>query len=168
MKIFRDFGHGKYIRPTILELGGKNPAIVSRNADLEDAAIGIVRSAFGLQGQKCSACSRVFIEAPVYDQLASRLVELTNKMMIGDPTDAQCLSGTGGEQEPPIGIISVSSGELAQAGKILTGGKVLTEGELCQRLLLRAHPGGTAAGSPLVEGGDVPADHHHCPGGEPG
>ncbi len=44
-----------WIRPTILELGGKNPAIVSRNANLDDAAIGIVRSAFGLQGQKCSA-----------------------------------------------------------------------------------------------------------------
>jgi 1-pyrroline-5-carboxylate dehydrogenase len=53
-----------YVRPTILELGGKNPAIVSRHADLERAAIGIVRSAFGLQGQKCSACSRVYIEAP--------------------------------------------------------------------------------------------------------
>jgi len=55
MKIFRDFAGGRYIRPTILELGGKNPAIVSRNADLERAAIGIVRSSFGLQGQKCSA-----------------------------------------------------------------------------------------------------------------
>ena len=58
MGIFRDFAQGKYVRPAILELGGKNPAIVSRNADLERAAIGIVRSAFGLQGQKCSACSR--------------------------------------------------------------------------------------------------------------
>src|SRR5512141_1018859 len=67
MNIFRDFGHGPWIRPTILELGGKNPAIVSRNANLEDAALGIVRSAFGLQGQKCSACSRVYIEEPVYE-----------------------------------------------------------------------------------------------------
>ena len=55
MKIYRDFGGSKWIRPAILELGGKNPAIVSKNANLEDAAIGIVRSAFGLQGQKCSA-----------------------------------------------------------------------------------------------------------------
>ncbi len=57
MGIYRDFAKGEYVRPTILELGGKNAAIVSRNADIEDAAAGIVRSAFGLQGQKCSACS---------------------------------------------------------------------------------------------------------------
>ncbi len=56
MKIFRDFASGSWVRPTILELGGKNPAIVSRNANLEHAATGIVRSSFGLQGQKCSAC----------------------------------------------------------------------------------------------------------------
>ncbi|HLE50874.1 MAG TPA: aldehyde dehydrogenase family protein, partial [Anaerolineales bacterium] len=67
MGIFRDFAKGPYVRPTILELGGKNPAIVSRHADIERAAIGIMRSAFGLQGQKCSACSRVYIEAPLYD-----------------------------------------------------------------------------------------------------
>src|SRR5512142_1283440 len=66
MKMFQDYAHGKYIRPIILELGGKNPAIVSRHADLDRATAGIVRSAFGLQGQKCSAASRVFIEEPVY------------------------------------------------------------------------------------------------------
>jgi 1-pyrroline-5-carboxylate dehydrogenase len=49
MGIYRDFAKGEYVRPTILELGGKNPAIVSRNADIEEAAAGIVRSAFGLQ-----------------------------------------------------------------------------------------------------------------------
>ena len=107
MKIFRDFGHGKYIRPTILELGGKNPAIVSRHANLEDAAIGIIRSAFGLQGQKCSACSRVLVEDPVYDQLARRLVELTNKMVIGDPTERSVYLGPV-VNKPPTGIISVS------------------------------------------------------------
>ncbi|HEX9013438.1 MAG TPA: aldehyde dehydrogenase family protein, partial [Anaerolineaceae bacterium] len=74
MGIYRDFAHSTWVRPTILELGGKNPAVVSRNADLDEAATGIVRSAFGLQGQKCSAASRVLIEAPVYDQLVDRLV----------------------------------------------------------------------------------------------
>ncbi len=64
MKIYRDFGSGRWVRPAILELGGKNPVIVSKNADLEIASAGIIRSAFGLQGQKCSAGSRVYIEAP--------------------------------------------------------------------------------------------------------
>jgi len=127
MGIFRDFAKGPYVRPTILELGGKNPAIVSRHADIERAAIGIMRSAFGLQGQKCSACSRVYIEAPLYDTLVTRLVELTNKLAIGDPTDRAVYLG------PVINKNSYRdfqhfTEELSQAGDFLTGGKILTEG----------------------------------------
>src|SRR5512138_1499473 len=87
MRMYRDFAQRNYMRPVILELGGKNPAIVSRHANLEDAATGIVRSAFGLQGQKCSAASRVIVEEPVYDELVGRLREITEKLVIGDPTD---------------------------------------------------------------------------------
>ncbi len=128
MKIFRDFAQGPYVRPTILELGGKNPAIVSRHADLERAAIGIVRSAFGLQGQKCSACSRIYVEEPVYDRLVTKLVDLTNKLTIGDPTDRNVYLG------PVINRNSYQdfknfTEELSQSGRILTGGKVLIEGE---------------------------------------
>ncbi|MCF6278608.1 MAG: aldehyde dehydrogenase family protein, partial [Anaerolineales bacterium] len=93
MNIYRDFGGGKYVRPTILELGGKNPAIVSRNANLERAAIGIVRSAFGLQGQKCSACSRVLVEEPCYDELVARVKTLTENLVIGDPTRRETYLG---------------------------------------------------------------------------
>jgi 1-pyrroline-5-carboxylate dehydrogenase len=128
MKIFRDFAGGLWVRPTVLELGGKNPAIVSRHADLERAAIGIVRSAFGLQGQKCSACSRIFAEAPIYDRLVGRLVELTNKLIIGDPTGRSVYLG------PVVNQSSYQDyqnfvAELRQAGTILTGGKVLTDGD---------------------------------------
>jgi 1-pyrroline-5-carboxylate dehydrogenase len=128
MKIYRDFSEGKYPRPTILEMGGKNPAIVSRNADLERAAVGIVRSAFGLQGQKCSACSRVYVEEPVYEELVPRIVELTEKLEIGDPT------GRGVYLGPVINKGSYQdykdySEELSQSGEFLTGGKVLADGE---------------------------------------
>jgi 1-pyrroline-5-carboxylate dehydrogenase len=131
MKIFRDYASGRYVRPIILELGGKNPAIVSRHADLERAAIGILRSAFGLQGQKCSACSRVYIEEPVYDKLVGRLVELTNKLVVGDPTDRQVYMG------PVINKGSYQdfkdfTEELSQAGHFLTGGKVLVDGPLAK------------------------------------
>jgi 1-pyrroline-5-carboxylate dehydrogenase len=127
MNIYRNFSHGPWIRPTILELGGKNPAIVSRHANLEDAALGISRSAFGLQGQKCSACSRVFVEDAVYDQLVSRLVELTSKMVIGDPTDRSVYLG------PVVNRSSYRdyqnfAEDLSQHANILTGGKVLTDG----------------------------------------
>jgi 1-pyrroline-5-carboxylate dehydrogenase len=128
MKIYRDFAGGSYVRPSILELGGKNPAIVTRNADVERAAIGIMRSAFGLQGQKCSACSRIYVEAPIYDRVVTRLVELTNQLTVGDPTDRKVYMG------PVINRSSYDdfknlTEELSQAGKFLTGGKALTEGE---------------------------------------
>jgi 1-pyrroline-5-carboxylate dehydrogenase len=93
MKMYQDFARGKYVRPVILELGGKNPAIVSKNADLERATIGIVRSAFGLQGQKCSAASRVLVDESVYDEMVSRLKEAAEKLAIGDPTDKATYNG---------------------------------------------------------------------------
>ncbi|MGB9673305.1 MAG: L-glutamate gamma-semialdehyde dehydrogenase [Anaerolineales bacterium] len=147
MKIYADFGKGKYVRPTILELGGKNPAIVSRNADLERAAIGILRSAFGLQGQKCSACSRVYIEEQVYETLVNRLVELTNRLTIGDPTDRNTYMG------PVINKKAYQDyqkyiEELAQSGTILTGGKVLTDG---------AYSNGYFCAPTLVS--DLPLEH---------
>jgi 1-pyrroline-5-carboxylate dehydrogenase len=129
MKMFQDYAHGKYIRPIILELGGKNPVIVSRHADLERAAAGIVRSAFGLQGQKCSAASRVFIEEPVYDALVAKLKELADKLTIGDPTDRKNFLGP---------VINKSSYQEFQdfckeikdgGGKFLTGGKTVTDSE---------------------------------------
>ncbi len=128
MGIYRSFAEGDYVRPTILELGGKNPAIVSKNADIEDAAVGIVRSAFGLQGQKCSACSRVFVEEAVYDQLVDRVVELTQKLKIGDPVERETYMGpvvTKGAYQDFQEFCS----ELKEAGKVLVGGDVLTEGD---------------------------------------
>jgi 1-pyrroline-5-carboxylate dehydrogenase len=148
MRIYRDFAGGRYIRPTILELGGKNPAIVSRHADVERAAIGIVRSAFGLQGQKCSACSRVFIEEPLYDQVVAKLVDLTNKLTIGDPTEREVYLG------PVVNSSSYEdyknfNEELSQAGHFLTGGHVLTDGKYAK---------GYYVTPTLVA--DVPFDHH--------
>jgi len=126
--MYRDFANRNYVRPIILELGGKNPAIVSRHADLERATVGIVRSAFGLQGQKCSAASRVIVEEPVYDELVSRLKDMTDKLVIGDPTDKNVYLG------PVINQWSYNdfknfTEEIDQAGgKFLTGGKVKTGG----------------------------------------
>lgn len=131
MNLYKQFAGGKWIRPIILELGGKNPTIVSRHADLEAAATGIMRSAFGLQGQKCSACSRVFVEEAAYDELVSRLVELTNKIVIGDPTERSVYLG------PVVNKSSFQqyqefTAELAKAGRILTGGKTLSDGALAK------------------------------------
>ena len=148
MGIFRDFSNCAYIRPIILELGGKNPVIVSKHADLEKAAVGILRSAYGLQGQKCSAASRVFVEEPVYDDLADRLVKKINQLVIGDPTERNVYLGPVVNRNSYRDFMNFSE-ELSQAGNFLTGGKVLTEGQyakgyFCQPTLVA----------------DVPLDHH--------
>jgi 1-pyrroline-5-carboxylate dehydrogenase len=129
MKMFQDFGTRNYIRPIILELGGKNPVIVSKNADLERATIGIIRSAFGLQGQKCSAASRVLVEESVYDDLVSRLKTAGEKLVIGDPTDRNTYNG------PVVNKSSYKEfkdfcEEINQGGgKFLIGGNVKTGGD---------------------------------------
>ncbi len=85
MRICRSMLSGSYPRPCIAEMGGKNAAIVTRNADLDRAVPGIVRSAYGLSGQKCSACSRVYVEEAVADTLIERLRAEIGKIRVGDP-----------------------------------------------------------------------------------
>jgi len=147
MSVYRQFAQREYVHPVILEMGGKNPAIVSRNADLDRAVKGIVRSAFGLQGQKCSANSRIYLEEPIYDQVVARLVEETEKLTIGDPGDRETYLGpviAGG----PYSDYKNYTEELSQAGKILTGGKALTDGDYAQGYFVEPT---------LVA--DVPLDH---------
>jgi 1-pyrroline-5-carboxylate dehydrogenase len=74
-----------WIKRTILEMGGKDSILVSEDADLDAAVQGVVSSAFGFSGQKCSACSRAIIEAPLYDVFVERLRERVPKLTIGDP-----------------------------------------------------------------------------------
>lgn len=86
MHIIRSFAASQLPRPVIAEMGGKNPTVISKKADLDKAALGVMRSAFGLQGQKCSACSRVYVHNDVKDAFEEKLVELTRKINVGDPT----------------------------------------------------------------------------------
>src|SRR5216117_3341357 len=73
-------------KPIITEMGGKNPAIVTASADLDKAAVGVMRAAFGYGGQKCSACSRVLVDERVKDAFVARLLAETEKIKVGDPT----------------------------------------------------------------------------------
>ena len=128
MRMYRDFAQRSYIRPIILELGGKNPAIVSRNANLEDAATGIVRSAFGLQGQKCSAASRVIVEAPVYDALLGKLKAKTEALVIGDPTERGTYLGPVINKSSYNDFKNFTEEINGAGGQFLTGGHVKTGG----------------------------------------
>jgi 1-pyrroline-5-carboxylate dehydrogenase len=73
-------------RPFIAEMGGKNATIVTSNADLDKAVEGVMRGAFGYGGQKCSACSRVYVSERLKDEFVMKLVEKTSNLKIGDPT----------------------------------------------------------------------------------
>ena len=69
MNLVRQMTGGAYPRPCIAEMGGKNPCIVTEHADLDAAAMGIARSAYGMGGQKCSAVSRLYVHEAVADRL---------------------------------------------------------------------------------------------------
>ncbi|HVU86492.1 MAG TPA: L-glutamate gamma-semialdehyde dehydrogenase [Pirellulales bacterium] len=75
------------VKRVIAEMGGKNAIIIDDDADLDEAVLGVVKSAFGYQGQKCSACSRVIVLAAVYDQFLARLIEATRSLKVGPADD---------------------------------------------------------------------------------
>ncbi len=94
MQVARNALSGRYPRPAIIEMGGKNPTVISNKANLEKAVQGVVRSAFGLDGQKCSACSRVYVHKDVYDDFVGKLVAATSKLKVGDPSTREAFMGT--------------------------------------------------------------------------
>ncbi len=81
------------VKKVIAELGGKNAIIVDADADLDEAVSGVVKSAFGYQGQKCSACSRVIVLAEVHDVFLQRLIAATESLKIGLPEDPSTMVG---------------------------------------------------------------------------
>lgn len=83
----------KQVKRVIAELGGKNAIIVDADADLDEAVSGVVRSAFGYQGQKCSACSRAIVLADVYDVFLQRLIAATESLQIGMPENPSTVVG---------------------------------------------------------------------------
>src|SRR4029078_9918542 len=110
-------------------MGGKNPAIVSSHADLDEAAEGIMRSAFGFGGQKCSANSRVYVERAVHDQLGQLLVDKTEQIEIGDPLERANWLGPIIDQKA-VDRHQKAVGEARKGGEGFTGGEHLWDGDL--------------------------------------
>jgi 1-pyrroline-5-carboxylate dehydrogenase len=77
----------KWIKRTILEMGGKDSIIVDADANIDAAVEGVAQAAFGFQGQKCSACSRAIVDEKIYDVFLERLKERVSKITVGDPTE---------------------------------------------------------------------------------
>jgi acyl-CoA reductase-like NAD-dependent aldehyde dehydrogenase len=128
---------GRYPKPCIAEMGGKNACIVTAGADLERASAGILRSAFGMGGQKCSALSRLYVRREVADALLGKLLEQTQALRIGDPA----------RRENWLGPVTTRSGyedyaryvrQLGTDGaRILSGGEQLTDGALAHGQFVR-------------------------------
>lgn len=129
-ELYRNFSKA-WPRPCIVEMGGKNPAIVLRSADIEEAAEGILRSAFGFGGQKCSANSRVYVERPVHDAFVAALVAKTEQLVVGNPLPRTAFMG------PVIDRRAVERHQHAvvearRDGTVFAGGEHLRDGDLAR------------------------------------
>ena len=114
----------KMPRPFIAEMGGKNATVVSESADLEKATEGVMRAAFGYGGQKCSACSRVYVHAKLKNEFVEKLVRKTLRLKVGDPTLKDTFLG------PVINENAYRNyqryiQEAKSAGTIATGGEIV-------------------------------------------
>jgi 1-pyrroline-5-carboxylate dehydrogenase len=112
-----------WIKRTILEMGGKDSIVVSADANFDAAVAGVVASAFGFSGQKCSACSRVIVEEPIYDAFVERLRESVEKLTVGDPLENKNLGPVVNEaaMKSILGYVEIGKKE----GRLVAGGKAV-------------------------------------------
>ncbi|MBU1145725.1 MAG: L-glutamate gamma-semialdehyde dehydrogenase [Firmicutes bacterium] len=111
-----------WLKRVIAEMGGKDAILVDSDVDCDFAADAIVKSAFGFSGQKCSACSRAIIHQDVYEEVVKKIIEITNKIQMGDPTDYSNNMGPvndGKAFESISQYIEIGKKE----GKLVAGGK---------------------------------------------
>jgi 1-pyrroline-5-carboxylate dehydrogenase len=128
MQIYEQFARG-VPRPAVCEMGGKNPTVVSAKADLDLAADGVMRSAFGFTGQKCSACSRVYVERAVADEFVAKLADRAAKVAVGDPVERDVYMGPVIDGEA-VERFRQAVAEARRDGKVVAGGEVLGGGAL--------------------------------------
>jgi 1-pyrroline-5-carboxylate dehydrogenase len=111
-----------WIKRVVAEMGGKDAIIVDRDTDLDEAAKGVVQSAFGFQGQKCSACSRAIVHADVYDTVLEKIVEGTEQLKLGEPTDPATNLSAVINQKAFKTINEYIEKGRAEGGRVVAGG----------------------------------------------
>jgi 1-pyrroline-5-carboxylate dehydrogenase len=111
-----------WIKRVVAEMGGKDAIIVADDADLDEAATGVVQSAFGFQGQKCSACSRAIIDARVYDPMIEKIAERTAKIKVGAPTDNGTTMSAVINEKAFKAINGYVEKGKAEGGRVVAGG----------------------------------------------
>jgi 1-pyrroline-5-carboxylate dehydrogenase len=115
----------KWIKRTILEMGGKDSIIVDADADLDAAVEGVAAAAFGFQGQKCSACSRAIIDEKIYDVFLERLKDRVSKITVGDPTENKPMGPVINEKAMQNILDYIEVGK--KEGRLIHGGARATE-----------------------------------------
>jgi 1-pyrroline-5-carboxylate dehydrogenase len=121
-KVAADAAPGQmWIKRTVLEMGGKDAIIVDADADLDAAVEGVAASAFGFQGQKCSACSRAIIDEKIYDKFLEKLKPRVEKIKVGDPAENANMGAVinEGSMKDILGYIEQGKKD----GRIITGGE---------------------------------------------
>ncbi len=115
----------KWIKRVIVEMGGKDTIVVDSEADIDDAVKGVVESAYGFQGQKCSACSRAVVDAAIYDEFVEKLKVETEKLVIGDPSEDYPVGPVINEaaQNSIMSYVKIGNEE----GRLLTGGYTIDD-----------------------------------------
>ena len=131
-RLLTQMAGGAWPRPCIAEMGGKNPCIVTARANLDDAAAGIVRSAYGMDGQKCSALSRLYVDRGVADGLIERLRAQMGAIRIGDPTRRENWLGTVINARAAGQYARYVDDLRAGGATLLAGGRGLREGHLAR------------------------------------
>ena len=116
----------KWIKRVVAEMGGKDSIVVAADADLDAAVEGVALSAFGFQGQKCSACSRAVVDEKVYDEFVDKLKARVGKITVGDPSDPANFMGPVVNEAALKSIMGyIDKGQ--REGRLLTGGKRASE-----------------------------------------
>jgi 1-pyrroline-5-carboxylate dehydrogenase len=126
-RLFRELQQGDWIKPVVMELGSKNPCIITEKADLKKAVEGVVRAAFGYSGQKCSALSRIYVQRSIKKEFLAALKNRLKEIRVMDPRARDAFMG------PVINAAAVETFEDAvksaeKKGKIFFGGNVLEKG----------------------------------------
>ena len=111
-----------WIKRVVAEMGGKDAIIVADDANLDDAATGVVQAAFGFQGQKCSACSRAIIDAKVYDQMVEKIVERTEKIKLAPPSESTATMSAVINDKAFKAINAYIEKGKSEGGRVVAGG----------------------------------------------
>jgi 1-pyrroline-5-carboxylate dehydrogenase len=145
-RLYRGFG-STFPKPCIVEMGGKNPALVMPSADVDQAVQGVSRSAFGMNGHKCSACSRVYVHRDVADRFLAGLVKAADAVVPGDPLAKGTFVGPVATKQSYEDYQRYADAARA-AGAVRAGGATLTDGARAHGYFVR----------PTVLA-DLPRDH---------